>query len=242
MLRQLSYLDDRPQCPGCKRRALPLGQWSPGNRTYLCRTCSEANPMPDIYEVKPSTGSIRIRQDSTDGQRLVNLHMENVMHRLRRGCKLTMDDADPQRGLPCEAHDYPAQWDCRLCRGDLKRHTKWLIDGVPEHIANVRFRGHMRTYPRHTGRIDQLALPICQRCGQGHSRRYDHSNGYAAYCQHCDDLNSVEAFWRHKGIFGGGDVEAVLDRIEKANPGLFERGVLPDHWYQLMIEEQKEQS
>lgn len=47
-------------------------------------------------------------------------------------------------------------------------------------------------------------------------------------------MDAVEALWRNRGLFGADDPESVLDRLYRAFPDLFERGVLPDYWFELM--------
>jgi hypothetical protein len=237
----LPTLETRQICIGCKRPADLLGQWSPGNIAYLCRECSIANPMPDIFEEKPSTGKIRITADSSDADRYTNVHMENMLDRLKRGCKLTIADADPARGLPCESHEYPIDLNCRLCKREMKRHTRRITEGMHPALAGIRIRQHVPkvAYAKLPTIRDQMSLPICQRCGNVHNRRFGFNDNYQPYCQSCDDKWSVESFYNHRGIFGGDDVEEIFDRIQRAEPGLFERGVLPDYWFELALRDKE---
>ena len=46
---------------------------------------------------------------------------------------------------------------------------------------------------------------------------------------------SVEALWRLRGTLFPGDPEDALDRIYKSHSALFERGILPDMWFRLMM-------
>jgi hypothetical protein len=243
-------IDPRPTCPGCKNKVHVLGQWSPGNKAILCRACTEAHPAPDIFEVKPSTDNIRLKADATVEERWMNLHMENMFSRLKRGCHLTLADADPQAGLPCEAFDYPAQWECRLCRAELKRHTRRLESGVDVGIAVLHFRSHLSpvmTTPYRGGRRqdwqmsewDQQQFPICSKCGAVHSRKLKFFGGYASECQACADEASARSFYDMRAIFGDADVEDIMDRIHRAAPELFERGVFPDRWFELALEEKE---
>jgi len=45
------------------------------------------------------------------------------------------------------------------------------------------------------------------------------------------------SFWNNRGIFGGDDDETILDRIQRAYPGLFENGVMPERWFELRLED-----
>lgn len=80
----------------------------------------------------------------------------------------------------------------------------------------------------------QINFPICEVCGAIHARRAN-SGRWLGACQVCDDKASIESLWRMRGVFGDDDVETVLDRLYKSHQGLFDRGVLPDAWFQLMI-------
>lgn len=82
-------------------------------------------------------------------------------------------------------------------------------------------------------RYRNYRLPYCDRCGKAHDRRYGFGDqDYLSRCQACEDMDQVETLWRMRSIFEGDDPEVVLDRLYKAFPGLFERGVLPDYWFQ----------
>ncbi len=86
----------------------------------------------------------------------------------------------------------------------------------------------------------QLAMPVCPRCGLPHARLFTSLAGvvdYETYCLRCDDELSVETLWRMRRIWGELDVEDLLDKLFKRSPELFERGVLPDYWFELMRKE-----
>jgi hypothetical protein len=59
---------------------------------------------------------------------------------------------------------------------------------------------------------------------------------YWSKCQHCEDAETVETLWRLRGIFGQDDPESILDRLYRSHVELFERGVLPDMWFELMAD------
>lgn len=51
----LPQIDTRPTCPACKTPAFPLGQWAPGNRTYICRTCYRTDTEFGVKLLNPGT-------------------------------------------------------------------------------------------------------------------------------------------------------------------------------------------
>lgn len=85
--------------------------------------------------------------------------------------------------------------------------------------------------------VIQLDIPICQRCGRVHDRMLIHT--YASYCQQCDDEWTVEMFFQARDKFFRGDDEDALDRLYRSHPGLFERGVLPNRWFELLERSRK---
>lgn len=118
--------------------------------------------------------------------------------------------------------------------------VKYNISGLE--LRNPIRRSRMATLnrwawqARQNLKTHQMNLPYCERCGSAHSRLYEMLPGRVDYwskCQRCADEESVEALWRHRGIFGDDDVETILDRIYKSHRELFERGVLPDYWFKL---------
>lgn len=84
-----------------------------------------------------------------------------------------------------------------------------------------------------------MDLPVCRRCGQAHSRMWNDGTNYWTTCQRCEDELRVEALYQVRGVFGPDrdDPEAIMDRLVKGWPEVFERGVLPDYWYALMLKE-----
>jgi len=105
----------------------------------------------------------------------------------------------------------------------------------------VQHRRKTRRYQGAAVRLDisvrQMQFPVCTRCGQVHGRMYETQPGQTDYwslCQRCEDETRVEALWRSRAIFGGDDPEAILDRLYPSFPELFDRGVLPDYWFELM--------
>jgi hypothetical protein len=215
----------RPLCPGCKRPAALLGQWMAGSRVYLCRACTLAYPAPDVLERHDGKRhGVVVRRDAPLAARERKVSLENSLTRLQRGCVLSLADWTLARGLPCERIDHHPYLNCPVCTRELRTYTRRVTAGEPDGLA-----------PPAIGR--QLRLPVCQRCGQPHDRRGPFDAGEVQpYCQRCDDEISVLALWRNRGIFGDDDAEHIMDRVQVAFPGLFERGVLPDLWFHLLVE------
>lgn len=234
----LPGLDMRQLCPGCKKPASVLGQWMPGNKAFLCRTCIEQYPMPDVLErADHKKAGLIVRREMTpelmaERERMVS--MENSLYRLRRGCIYTFNEWSRSSGLPCEALDFTPFRDCPLCVKELRNYTRRQRH-EPESLAWLK-RSQPRMLTTTHGWVNQLPMPICEVCGQAHDHTYTHVQGYAAKCQACEDEAAVQSFWRCRAIFGGDDPEVILDRIQKSHPGLFERGLLPDRWFELMQE------
>jgi len=91
----------------------------------------------------------------------------------------------------------------------------------------------------------QLEMPVCPRCGMPHGRVYTSLGGlvdYETYCQRCEDELAVETLWRLRGIWQGADDEDLLDKFYKRSPELFERGVLPNYWFELKVKEDGRQT
>lgn len=218
----LPGIDMRPICPACKRPSALLAQWSPGDTVYVCRQCYAKYPPPDVFVHHDNSRGVGLKQGDDvqtcrDRERYHDL--VNSLDRMRRGCVYSMRDHEAGRGIPCERGGHQGYRNCPLCVRRARRLPRY--GGLKASLA----------------RFDQISLPICQRCGCIHDNRYNHIDDYEACCQQCSDEKSVEAFWTHKGIFGGDDDEAIMDRIQKSHPGLFKRGVLPDYWFQLKLKE-----
>lgn len=243
MIRQLTLptVDTRPICVGCNQPSDILGQWSPANKTYLCKECSLKYPAPmEAFEETDNSAGVGLkRDDKYDELRTMNMHMENILHRLRHGCHLTIADADPQRGLPCESFEYPADLSCKLCVSDLKRHARRILRGVPENLATIRWRTHMKEniYIKTNAHIEQFTLPFCARCGKVHNNQYDHLQGYKQHCAICEAEISAETIWRMRTIFNGRDDEDILDSIKASHPNLFDLGIMPDYWFKMKYSE-----
>ncbi len=231
MLRQLTLLDMRPICPACKEVAGYLGQWSPSGRVFICKDCTLKYPAPDVFVLNDNSIGLGLLQGDSQEERAMrdDYHkIYNVLFDLNRGCVMTLEDAvnntNPAWHLPCDKLTGTEEFsNCKLCRRRASVANAGLAGGKYKHLASIK------TYT--------LSMPVCQRCGQIHGNRYKHINEYQAYCAHCDAKNSVEAFWRHKGIFGDADDETILDRMQISHPEAFKLGVLPDYWFELRIKE-----
>jgi hypothetical protein len=81
----------------------------------------------------------------------------------------------------------------------------------------------------------QMNLAICPTCGCVSALN---EWGHWSDCDHCADEATLASLWRMRGIYKGDDIETVLDRIHRAFPQLFEHGLLPDRWFELMHQEQ----
>lgn len=220
---QLSLIDMRPICPACKQVTDLLGQWSPGDSVFICRDCNARHSAPDVFVPHDNSKGVGLDQSMTlaaNAGRAEYHKWINILSDLNRGCVYTFDDVSDGGYLPCHPVMDEQCWaNCKLC---IRR------------ARNISKGGRY-------GRMGQLlpvtySFPICDRCGCVHDHRYEHFAGTQAYCQECDDKNTVESFWRLQGIFDGDDDEAVMDRLHRVYPDLFVRGVLPDYWYQLRIQ------
>ena len=155
----------------------------------------------------------------------------------------TRADIDEHDNLPCMAENdlylltaygtsgrgWQRPIDASGCRLDCPRCQNRLRYVIEQRRQTILIKARMA---ERVGAVHTVSLPLCARCGAAHDRR-TLSGDAATYCQHCDDLNAVESFWKYRGIFGSDDDETILDRIQKSHPGLFERGVLPDLWFLL---------
>ena len=131
---QLPLPNLRVQCPGCKREVAFMGQWHPWSKHYLCRECSIAYPMPDIY--LPDRNALR-RENTPelDAGRAMNVAMENALHRLSKGCVLTLEQGMSKEGLPCDAMkpDRVLYYECKKCRRDMAYETELKRRGALHH-------------------------------------------------------------------------------------------------------------
>jgi hypothetical protein len=195
--------------------------------------------MPDIY--LPDKPAVQ-RGDTPklNAGRDVNVRMENALHRLGNGCVLKLAHAMTDEGLPCNPM-LPQRTlfihDCAKCRRDAAYETEVMRRGALHRLN--RLATQPTPEQRAGWKHENLTLPFCERCGAAHNRTFKYTSGYMPYCQDCEDRVQVETYWRIRGVFGGDDVEAVLDRIQTASPHLFERGVLPDYWFELMLNEKE---
>lgn len=215
--------DFAPQytCPLCGQVATLFGQFSPFLPWGVCRDCCLKYPYPvDVFV--PSTRR--------------NADRENVM-------------VDPQS--PHERRELRIQLDemlrCAIDPSRLERPiVKYNLSGLE--LRHPIRRSRRQQYEqwhasaRKALQVHQMSLPVCERCGCAHDRSHELLPGRVDYwstCQRCADEQSVEALWRQRGIFGQDDDESVMDRLYKAFPDLFERGVLPDYWFALRYREEQ---
>lgn len=239
-MRQLTLIDMRPICPGCKQPASILGQWGPGDKSYLCKSCTErwGNPA-DLFVPHSNCVGVGLQQGTEyTQQRQRYQSLAQSLFELRRGCSLTLEAWTEERGLPCE-RDRQARDGCKRCMNLMKYET-----GVK--MAAASWAAKTGTNPAlamsHANRYDPmmnrairpsytLSFPLCHRCGHAPDRK-SISGDARVYCQRCDDELEVESYQRNKGIFENPeDDEAILDKLHRLRRELFERGVLPDYWY-----------
>lgn len=243
----LPSMDMRPVCPACKKPAPVLGEWSPSERTFLCQECTRRLPCPiEAFEITDNSAGAGLRKEREYAPQREDYHRKvAVLLELRKGCIHTLDDLDENLSLPCmnndlwlaaeygaarafQARDIQCEmWTgCKRCKNRLRYVTQQL-----QQVIKVRAN-------RNGVKAWQVGLPVCRRCGCAHNNRYS-TGQMKDTCQRCEDELTVESFWRHKGIFGGDDVESIMDRIQRSHPELFERQVLPDYWFKLVIEERR---
>lgn len=222
----LPSVDTRPICPVCGQSASLLGQWSPLWPWMVCRACSEAEPYHlDVLRPGGRTRTsaalgFEINPDAPSALREWRIVREAQLRAAVQGCKLARGRGWSVSDLACEwgGHYDPA---CKRC---VRRAN------TPTGAARYRM---VLTPP---GSGIQLSLPVCERCGTALTA-FGMAD-YQAYCPRCKAEMAVETFWRHRGIFGNDDVETILDRIQKSHAWVFEMGVLPDYWFQLMQQEE----
>lgn len=157
-----------------------------------------------------------IAMDTSSEDRDFRVGMEGWLRDAARGCR---DAVDSQWG------DTPGCWvlqyrvDCKLCANRMKNTGpgKYTKGG---RLARGQWSG-----------VYQLEAGICGDCGEIHNNGSDFIT--YDYCKPCSMKRSVQALYRHRGIFGSDDDEAILDRMFISHKELFEAGVLPDYWYEL---------
>jgi hypothetical protein len=203
-------------CPLCDQPATVFGQFSPLLPWGVCRECCIKYPYP-VELFVPST-------------------RRNKDHE-----PLMIDPAPDKAALRELRIQLDEMLRCAVDPTRIERPiVKYNISGLE--LRNPIRRSRMATFnkwawhARQNLKVHQMSLPYCERCGCAHDRQYEMLPGrldYWSKCQRCADEESVEALWRLKGIFGNDDAEAILDRLYKSHRELFERGVLPDYWFEL---------
>lgn len=204
-------------CPLCREVRTLFGQYSPIQDWWVCRECSIAHPYP-VELLVPSTRRNRGREPlmidpaaEFSAQRDLRMELDEMMR-----CAY-----DPQRAdLPVAKYNVTG---LALRHGVRRSRMQQLNNMARQAAAAARAPQQMR-------------LNYCERCGCAHDRHYVFRDGQMDYwsrCQRCEDEVAVEALYRVRAIFGDDDAETILDRIQRSQPELFERGVLPDYWYQL---------
>ena len=220
MTQQLALpgVDMRPVCTFCGEPGL-LGQYSPLYPYMICRECSLAEPYPiQVFEFSDRSkdrSGLRVIPDSPYELRERRAWLDEVLKQAARGW---IDERDVVK--------------LNITYRDLRN---------PIRRSKAHLYNQWHKAARINNRYRNYRLPYCERCGQVHDRRYEQGDqDYKSRCQHCEDLDRVETAWRMRSIFAGDDVETILDKLLAAFPGLFERGVLPEYWFQLMFEEKIE--
>lgn len=211
----LPGIDMRPVCTFCKQPGL-LGQYSPLYPHLVCRECSEAEPYPiEVFEYSNRSkdrSGLRIIADAPYEQRERRAWLDDALKQAARG---VLDERQVVK--------------LNLTYRDLRN----PIRRSKAHQFEAWHKSAMIN-----NRHQTLHLPYCERCGSVHDRRYEFGDqDYMRYCQRCEDELHVETLFRMPGIFGDADDEEILDRLYKAFPGAFERGVLPDYWYKMKLED-----
>ena len=212
-----------PQCcPMCDEPTMLLGQYEPtSNRYWICADCSRTQRYPVDMLIVTADGDWTLAKGITNEQLAYRVDVANCVH-----------DAVVGRRKRSQIAFYK-----HLMVGVLS-----FIADLPEHLQVYWERQLTATHQwvavgkatQELSRTIQLQIPLCERCGCSHNRRYEHGyTNFMLYCQKCDDELSVEAFFNHKGIFGDDDDEQILDRIYRSHREVFERGVLPTYWYEL---------
>jgi hypothetical protein len=215
MLHQLALPDltTYPTCVFCGQPGI-LGQFSPLWPHMVCRECSVANPYPiEVFEISDSSkdrSGLRIIRDAPYELRERRAWLDDV---LKQAAKGIIDERDVTK-LNITYRDM---------RNPIRRSKE------AQYIAWGAQAKRNLSHPR------QLSLPYCERCGRVHDRHYQFGDQDSMrLCQGCDDVEHAETLWRMRKIFEGDDPETVMDRVYAAFPGLFERGIMPDYWFEML--------
>lgn len=215
------------RCCLCNEVKTLFGQVSPIQRWAICRECSLEHPYP-VELFVPSTRRNREREplmiDPAPGPKMDTKRERRVMLDEMIRCAI-----DPSR----------------LARPVVKFNLSGLELRYPVRRSKARQYQRWHTAAKNALTRHQMSLPICRRCGAGHDRKMELLPGMTQYhdtCQRCADEITIESFFRHRGIFGSDDVESIMDRVQNSHPELFERGVLPDYWFVLLLNEHEASS
>lgn len=203
-------------CPLCGKVATLFGQYSPLFPWGVCRECSIQYPYP-VELFVPSTRRNKDREP------------------------LMIDPAPELAELRERRIQFDEMLRCAVNPSRLERPiVKYNLSGLELRHPIRRSKAHKyqaaHVQAIHALSFRQVQLPICERCGCTHDRRYEMLPGVVDYwstCQQCHDELAVETFWNMRAIFGDDDDETIMDRIQRSHPELFERNVLPDYWFKL---------
>jgi rRNA maturation protein Nop10 len=200
----LPGFDMRQICPACGKPSNVLAQWSPWSKWWICHECSERYPFP---------------------VEIITARIKDGIERL----SIAPDASSELRELRVHNENILAEMISAQAR--RARYFAHLAGGWIPADRQAQYGRWL-----HRARLNNcaytLSMPICKRCGCAHN--WWIGSDFSEFCQNCHDLNDVDALWRCRAIFGSDDDESALDRLYQAHPGLFERGVLPDRWFELM--------
>ncbi len=217
MQKTLPLFDEilRPFCALCGEQVALVGQYSPVMPHAICKACSQDYPLP--VEVFTTGGKdrlgIKINEDAPIELRNQRMALELMVKRAA-----TNDDRPV---VKWNISGRTLRGGVRLSR--MEQYSRWTRE-AKRGLAIEREHG------------TQLEFPLCNECGNVHTNGFKDGT-FRLLCLSCEDKKRVESLWKNKGIFDGDDVETILDRLNKAFPDLFERGVLPDYWFSLMAQE-----
>lgn len=225
----LPFVDLRPFCPVCKHHTDELVQAYPITPNLrLCRGCyARLGITMDAFEQVP-TGEIRFKT-ATDDQEALTLWkarervqlVKQTIQRLTAGCVLTLDDIPANLDLSCGNRPH-----CSKCRRDA------------QYSAGIRQQGQTIRHNRGLSPMT-MPIPVCERCGRVHDNRIEWNGNPTTYCVRCEDEIAVEMHYKNReAIFRDDngnilDDEGILDKLATHRAELFNRGVLPDYWYNL---------